>query len=151
MPNPLITSKKLRFFLMDRYPQENYLLDGLEFTDEDIREAFELAVSKFNTTDPMLQRMQFNVSSFPFLYEGMLGIASILLRAKSINMFRNRLGGTGQIVDDKQNAEIYIKLADQLGAEFDSRCSKIKANANVNGGWGRVGGTMESINGLLFG
>lgn len=152
MANPNITTDKVRFFMMDRCAKENFLLDKQEFTNEDIASAFDLAVSKFNTCDPILRTQIFTVDNFPYEYEACLGIAAILLRAKATNMVRNRLEGNGQIVDDKQNAALYLKLGNDLDLEFTQRSRMIKGHVNINGpgSFGRVPGMMERPNGWSY-
>jgi hypothetical protein len=74
---------------MDRTAAENFLLDSVEYSDEDIHSAMQLTVDKYNSTLPMVDI--YTVEDFPYRYEMMIGSSATLMRSKAINYSRNRL------------------------------------------------------------
>jgi len=145
--NRFITTDRVRIFMQDTCAKDNFLLDAREFTDPQIMFAFQMVVANYNTTDPMCDFKK--LADFPYYYEAFIGITAQLLRTKALNMVRNRLGGTGQIVDDKQQAEVYLGIAGNLQKEFEQRTRRIKNDINVNGPGAHrhLGGMLESIYG----
>lgn len=145
--NPYITPQKIQLFLLDRGASDNFLLDDREYQDDQIDLAVELTVSKYNTTNPFIDFQ--TAETFPFTYEFLLGVTSILLRSKALNMIRNRVNYStqgGVTVDEKSSAEAYLALADQFAKEFDDRIKKIKAFININQGYGTVNSIYTAIN-----
>jgi len=137
MSTPSITPELIRLFLLDRSPSDNFLLDEQEYTPEQLEMALQLTVSKYNTTDPIGVDFQ-KAETWPYQYEGLLSICSILLKSKAINMVRNRLNystKSGVTVDDRKSAEDYIRLAVDFQKEFESRVAKIKMHHNIEGSY----------------
>ena len=122
----LVTPADVRFFLQDRCAAENFLLDSVEYSDEDVSAAMTLAVDKYNSTLPMVDFYQ--VENFPYRYEMLIGAAGILLRSKGINYTRNRLDFAtkdGTTIQDKAKTQEYLAIANGLVQEFDKRVHDI--------------------------
>lgn len=137
----LVTPQDVRFFLMDRTASENFLLDSVEFSDEDVNSAITLAVDKYNSTLPMVD--YYTPENFPYRYELMLGASASLLRAKGFNYLRNNLDFStkdGTTVNDRSKGGDYLKLADAMMQEFDNRVTQIKKTKNAEQAYGSVGG-----------
>lgn len=137
----LVTPQDVRFFMMDRTASENFLLDSVEFSDEDINSALTLAVDKYNSTLPMVD--SYTTENFPYRYELMLGASATLLRSKGLNYLRNNLDfqtKDGVTVNDKNKAGDYLKLADVMMQEFDNRITQIKKTKNAEQAYGWVSG-----------
>jgi hypothetical protein len=134
-----ISPEDVRFFLMDRTASENFLLDDLEFTDEEIGNAMVLAVDKYNSTLPLVNT--YTSESFPFRYEMMLGASAILLRSKATNMMRNNLNyntSDGVAINDLERRKEYLGMAQSFDAEFTDRIQKIKVSKNAEECYGYV-------------
>lgn len=137
----LVTPNDVRFFLMDRTAQENFLLDSVEFSDEDVNSALTLAVDKYNSTLPMVD--SYTTETFPYRYELMLGASASLLRAKGFNYLRNNLDFAtkdGTVVNDRSKGGDYLKLADAMMQEFDNRITQIKKTKNAEQAYGHISG-----------
>jgi hypothetical protein len=137
----LVTPQDVRFFMMDRTASENFLLDSVEFSDEDINSALTLSVDKYNSTLPMVD--SYTTENFPYRYELMLGASATLLRSKGLNYLRNNLDFStkdGTTINDKSKAGDYLKLADVMMQEFDNRITQIKKTKNAEQAYGFVSG-----------
>jgi hypothetical protein len=137
----LVTPQDVRFFMMDRTASENFLLDSVEFSDEDINSALTLSVDKYNSTLPMVD--SYTTENFPYRYELMLGASATLLRSKGLNYLRNNLDFStkdGTTINDKSKAGDYLKLADVMMQEFDNRITQIKKTKNAEQAYGSVSG-----------
>lgn len=142
----LVTPKDIRFFLMDRSASENFLLDSVEFSDEDIQSAMMLAVDKYNSTLPMVDT--YTIENFPYRYELMLGTAATLLRAKALNYSRNRLDFStkdGATIQDKAKTQEYLSIANMMMQEFDQRITNIKRTKNAEEAYGHMGGPFQYL------
>ena len=139
--NPYMTPEKIRLFLLDRTPSDNFLLDDVDFANESIALACELTLARFQETEPFVQQ-QFTIETFPHPYTFLLGVCSILLKSKAVNMKRNSLNyqsASGTAVDDKKTADDYLMLAADFSKEFDDKARKLKTNENINEGYGFQG------------
>lgn len=148
MPSPAITPDRISLFLLDRGPDDNFLLGEQEMTPELIEAAMETAVDAYNTISPITLDHQ-SVESFPYRYELLIGTTGNLLRMKAINMIRNRVNYTtaGSVtVDEKKAAEDYIALGKDLMSEFMQRCQVIKVNLNQAAGYGHLGSQFAYTN-----
>ena len=148
MPNPAITPDRISMFLLDRGPDDNFLLGEQEMSPELMEAAMETAVDAYNTISPITVDPQ-TVESFPYRYELLIGTCSYLLKSKAINMIRNRVNYTtagGVTVDEKKAAEDYIALGKDLMAEFMQRCQILKASINQGNGYGRLGSQFAYTN-----
>lgn len=137
-----VTATDIRSFLMDRTTSDNPLLDDLEFSNEDLAQALQLACDKYNSTPPLIDCPR-TPDNFPYRYELIIQTAANLLRSAAINMERNKLDVTSQdgtAVQDKNKGPAYVALAKDLSAEFDQRIKQLKISANMEACWGRVGG-----------
>jgi hypothetical protein len=136
---PYVTPIDVRFFLMDRTASENFLLDDLEFTDDEINNAMVLTVDRYNATPPMVD--MYTSETFPFRYEMLLGASSILMKIKSINMMRNNLNyqtSDGVAINDLDKRREYLGMAQALEQEFMDRIMKIKISRNAEQCYGYV-------------
>ena len=139
----IITANDIRLFMIDKTADDNYLLDDTDFTDEEINQAHTLAISKYNSTLPILGEM----NELP-RYEAIIGTTAILLRMKAINMVRNRLdyqNKSGTAVQDKNKGAEYLALAKDMMAEFDSRIKGLKVHLNVEATYGYVGSPYKYV------
>ena len=134
-----VTAEHIRFFLMDRMANENFLLEDIEFTDEDISNAIVLTVDRYNSTTPLVNT--YSSTDFPYRYEMLLGASAMLLRAKAINMMRNNLDystADGVAINDLDKRKEYFSVAQAFDAEFIDRITKIKVSRNAEECYGYI-------------
>ena len=138
---PVIVSKdQVRMFLRDR-ADRNILLDDVQFADEDLNLAMEMATSAFNAVTP---QSYFTPSTFPehLQYVLLIGTVRFLLMSESFLQVRNQAtyqdGDIAPIgIDDKQAA--YAQLAQVVKAEWDELARGVKTQNNMEGGYNSLG------------
>ena len=124
---------------MDRTASENFLLEALEFTDDEINSAMVLAVDKYNATLPLVNT--YTSETFPYRYEMLLGASAILLRSKAINMMRNNLNystSDGVAINDLERRKEYLQMAQAFDQEIIGLITKIKVSKNAEDCYGWV-------------
>lgn len=134
-----ILPEDVRFFLMDRTASENFLLEDLEFTDDEINSAMVLAADKYNSTAPLVNT--YTSENFPYRFEMLLGASAILLRSKAVNMMRNNLNyqtSDGVAINDLDRRKEYFQLAQSFDEEFIARITKIKVSKNAEECYGWI-------------
>ena len=89
-------------------------------------------VDYFNLMNPPLG-MMFSLESFPYRSLLLLGTASYLLRSGAINEAANQLSyaADGVQVNDKDKAQIFMSLAQNLQQDFKELGQQIKMNHNI--------------------
>ena len=138
---PVIVSKdQVRMFLRDR-ADRNILLDDVQFADEDLYVAMEMATSAFNAVTP---QSYFTPSTFPenLQYVLLIGTVRFLLMSESFLQVRNQAtyqdGDIAPIgIDDKQAA--YAQLAQVLKGEWDELVRGVKTQNNMEGAYNSLG------------
>jgi hypothetical protein len=141
LPAPIPTSVTLddvRMFMIDNVPSDNFLLDAVEFTDEQINKAMNFATDRYNSTPPLLTPLSIERMPHFVLVQG---TTAILLRMRAMNYARNRLDYNqkdGAAVQDKNKMQEYLLLSKELMAEFDRSVRELKYAANLNGAYGGV-------------
>lgn len=131
---------------MDRTAAENFLLDSVEYSDEDIHSAMQLTIDKYNSTLPMVD--VYTVENFPYRYEMMIGTSATLMRSKAINYSRNRLDfqtKDGATIQDKAKSSEYLQMANIMMKEFEERVHAIKVTKNAEQAFGSVSGQYRYI------
>ena len=130
----IITENDIRLFMLDRTSEDNFLLDDVEFTQDEIEYAHGLAVAKYNSTLPILTPVT-EIAR----YEAIIGTCAILMRMKAINLLRNKLDYTnksGTAIQDKAKAQEYLAVGTGLMNEFDQRTKMLKISLNIESGYG---------------
>ena len=132
MATPIITLEEVRLFLQDR-AELNTLLLGIRFTPEMIEQAMINTVDYYNLMNPPTGQM-YTVETFPFRSLLLLGTASHLLRSGAINEAANSLSyaADGIQVNDKDKAQIFMSLAQNLQQDFKELGQQIKMNQNIS-------------------
>lgn len=144
---PVVVSKdQVRMFLRDR-ADKNILLDDVQFTDNELNLATEMAVSAFNCVTP---QTRFTPSSFPehARYLLLIGTARFLLMSESFMQARNQAtyqdGDIAPIgIDDK--AALYSQLANGLKQEWDELVRGIKTQNNMESAYGTLGSGYRNV------
>jgi hypothetical protein len=149
---PVIVSKdQVRMFLRDR-ADRNILLDDVQFADEDLNLAIEMATSAFNAVTP---QSYFTPSTFPenLQYVLLIGTVRFLLMSESFLQVRNQAtyqdGDIAPIgIDDKQAA--YAQLAQVLKGEWDELVRGVKTQNNMEGGYNSLGSGYRYVGRLRW-
>ena len=131
MATPILTSEEVRLFMQDR-EELNPLLLGIRFTPEMIEQAMINAVDYYNLMNPPLGTM-YSVEDFPYRSLLLLGTAAYLLRSGAINEAANQLtyAADGIQVNDKDKAQIFMSLAQNMQQDFKELGQQIKMNQNI--------------------
>lgn len=127
----VVTPDQVREFMRD-FPDKNILVDGVEFSDEDIERALRLTISMGNA---VARPTSYSVTNFPNDYVLLMGTCSYLLKSEGIRQLRNEaMYQDGNIqpvgLDNKQQA--YTALAAQYLQEFTQMLTAIKIQENMS-------------------
>lgn len=131
---------ELRLYLRDTSPEENLLIDGLNFTDEEILLATKLTIQKFNDIPPRENFPVFNSTNFPFksiLMDGVLG--QLFFMAAEYHRKNNLQYSAGGVsLNDKNKEPNYLQAANMHWQEFlqNAKAEKVKLNMDLN--WGTI-------------
>lgn len=133
----VVTPDDVREFMRD-FPDNNILLDGVEFSDPDIKRAINFTLSMGNVT---ARPTSYTITNFPNAYTLLMGICSFLLKSEGLRQLRNEaMYQDGNIqpvgIDNKQQA--YAALAAQYQQEFIQMLTAIKVQENLNS-FGQMG------------
>ena len=132
----IITDKDIRRFMRD-LPGLNTLIEGVEFSAEDIQQGQIDTVDRFNILSPPLN-IYYTVENFPFRHLMLLGCASFLLRSESFRQAVNQLDYSveGVQIQDKNKSPLFTTLADKLDEQFERLAQQIRVNINIAGIYG---------------
>ena len=131
-----LTTDDIRAFLRDQ-PKYNILIDGVEFSNEDITRAIRWTVAKWNAITP--QSTEPPTGETLNEYVLLCGVAAILLRSEGVRQVRNQVtyqdGNMPQVsIDEKQ--DIYGAWAERMQQEFDFHARNIKTQNNMESAYG---------------
>lgn len=131
-----LSVEDIRAFLRDQ-PKYNILIDGVEFSNEDIQRAIRFTVNKWNAITP--QSNEPTTGETINEYVLLFGVCAILLRSEGIRQVRNQVsyqdGNMPQVsMDEKQN--IYLAWAKDMQEEFDFHARQIKTQNNMESCYG---------------
>lgn len=128
----VVTKDQVRMFMRD-YANNNILLDEVQFTDVELNNALEMAVSAFNAITP---QSNMTPQSFPshLRYLLLIGTTRFLLMSESFLQVRNQAtvqdGDIAPIgISDK--AALYAQLSKQLKDEWDELARGVKTQNNM--------------------
>jgi len=138
-PN-IVTKDQVRMFMRDR-ADKNILLDTVQFTDDELNLAMDMAVSGFNAVTP---QTNFTPQTFPphLKYLLLIGTTRFLLMSESFLQARNQAtvqdGDIAPIgIDDK--AQLYAQLSASLKAEWDELTRGVKTQNNMESAYNTLG------------
>jgi hypothetical protein len=131
-----LTVGDVRAFLFDRCAEDNRLLASVQFRDDQIMNAMQLAVDEFNSTPPDVA--YFTTVNFPWKTEWLKGTAAYLLRSEALRQIRNQASyQTGTVtVNDSDKGPILQQLGDSLYHEWIDWVKAKKRQINIAIGWG---------------
>ena len=132
-----LTVDMIRQFLRD-VPDKNILLDDIEFTDQDINFAIQLATSMYNTMPPATNLESAQIP----IYILLLGVCYFLLNSEGIRQMRNQIvtqdGNIAPVgIDEKEG--LYRTWADNFKQEFTYTAGRYKTSQNMEACYGNFG------------
>lgn len=136
MATPIITTKEIRIFLMDK-PELNPLIGGLKFDDIEIEQACINVIDHFNASIPQTGN-NYSIENFPSRYILLTGVAGYLMRSASINEAVNQFDYSveGVSVQDKNKAPLFQQIGNQMWEEYKEMAKNLKTSINVAGLFG---------------
>jgi hypothetical protein len=135
----ILTVDQIRRFMRD-YPNQNILLDAVEYSQDDVNQGVEMVTSRYNAITPQTNLI---ASSWPshLQYILLLGVAAYLLKSNAILQLRNQAtyqdGDVAPIGIDDKYAQ-HLQLAQVLDAEWLDMVTKIKIQNNLEEGYGSL-------------
>jgi hypothetical protein len=136
----------MRMFLRD-YANKNILLDDVQFTQEEVNFALEMAASAYNAVTP---QSYITPSTWPpqIKYVLLIGAARFLMQSESFLQVRNQAtyqdGDIAPIGIDDKVAQ-YSQLAQQLKAEWDELVRGIKTQLNMEATYNDLGSGYRNV------
>lgn len=131
------TIEEIRLALRDNSPEDNLLLDDIEFDSAEIAQAVIRPINYWNEVPPPIRPVQ-TTKTFPFKEIWMLGIQSYLLETAAHHYRRNQFAyqAGGIAVDDKNKEQAYAIKANEMRLRFQelARAKKIEINISLFAG-----------------
>lgn len=144
---PVVVSvAQLRMFLRD-YANKNILLDDVQFTQDEVNFALEMATSAYNAVTP---QSALTPSTWPtqIKYVLLIGASRFLMQSESFLQVRNQAtyqdGDIAPIGIDDKVAQ-YSQLAQQLKAEWDELVRGIKTQNNMEAAYNDLGSGYRNV------
>jgi len=136
--NAPLTIAEIRIAVRDRVPEDNALLNSLEFADAEILACIRKPVDWWNSMVPE-GLPTYTCNNFPYRYPWLNAVIGELLRLVSHNLKRNQyaLQGKGIAADDKARADFYVQRSEQLLQEWQLWAGAKMRQINVSGWYGR--------------
>lgn len=148
----IISVDQVRMFLRDR-PDWNILLDDVQFHQQEVNFACEMATSAFNAVTP---QSVFTAATWPshLQYVLLIGTARFLMMSEAFLMARNQStyqdGDIAPIgIDDK--SALYSQIANLLKSEWDELVRGIKTQNNMEGAYNDLGSGYRNVARLSHG
>jgi len=135
-----ITEMDVRIWMRDRDPEANLLLKDLEFTPEEIRTAWTLAVDFWNEEPPNLRCANYTLYTFPWRGQMLSATAANLLFIAANRFRRNKLRVNipGGAADDQAKDQDYEMAGTRLWDAYKDWVRRKKRELNMLRGWGMV-------------
>ena len=132
----LISPDYVRTYIRDAIPY-NRLLDELEFTDERIAQAKELALDFYNVMSPMTG---YTEDQFPSKALLLLGTLWHLFNGEAAMAARNEMSyqDGGLTIPIEERFQYYTALATAYQTQFNQAAPQLKIYQNLESAWGEV-------------
>lgn len=130
---------EIRLQLHDSSPEENLILDGLTFSDEEIALAVTRPVLFFNELRPDVG-VYYSTVNFPYRYHWIEGTIAQLYRIAAEFHRKNNLqySAGGVSMNDLNKEQNYAQMADRHWAVFADFCKREKVKMNVDQGFALI-------------
>lgn len=139
-----ISIQDVRMAMWDFNPEDNILLDDLNYSDEMIASAIRRAVDLWNDIPPDVA--SYSPATFPFRSKHLQCVCGLLLSMWAQRELRNAIqysGGGTAVQNDKAGA--YLSVAKDKLAEFEDWAKRKKIEINLNGSAGSLLGEYGSL------
>jgi hypothetical protein len=139
-PSGPLSVAEIRLSIRDTCPDLNFLIDTVEYTDEEIAWAMRRPIDYWNETPPNLG---FHTPmDFPYRYHWLDATIGELMRMAGVWFIRNDLdySAAGLTVTDMKDGPEYLKMAEQRSAEWKNFVKQKKLEMNIEGGFMSMGG-----------
>ena len=132
------TVSEIRLSMRDNAPNDNLLLDDIEFDAAEITQSVLRPLQFWNETPPPIGVL--TTKTFPFRELWLKGIQAYLMQIAAANYRRNHLAynAGGVAVDDKNKARDYTGYANALMQDFRDMVQAKKVEINIAGFSGTV-------------
>ncbi len=131
-----VTPQDVRDYLVDS-PENNHLLDGIEFTDKRIELCKKAALSDYNVIPP-----RSNITEETFLSFGLMldGICYHLFKGQLALAARNQMSYTdgGLNIPIEERFTYYQYLMDFYRQQFQQKATELKKEINMESMWGSI-------------
>jgi len=139
----ILTRAQVRMFMRDR-ADKNILLDDVQFTDDELNFAMDMAAESFNAVTPQTNILPQSMNKYVLL----LGTVKFLLMSESFLQVRNQASyQDGEIspigIDDKMAQ--YSQMAQSIKAEWDELVRGIKTQNNMESAYNRLGSGYRNV------
>ena len=133
--NTYLTDLDVRIWLRDNDPDANLLLDDFEFSPEEIRTAFTLAVDYWNDQPPAIGNYDYD--KFPWRSQLLRGTAGNLLYMAARRYDRNNLQycAGGVTIDDQNKGQAYDAASTRLTEAYHDWVIRHKRSLNAEQGF----------------
>lgn len=140
----IVTVDQVRMFMQDK-AENNILLDDVQFTQDQVNFAIEMAVEAYNAITPISYETP---STFPNKYLLMLGVTKFLMMSEVFKQIRNQAtvqdGDVVNIgIDDKQAA--YAQFYNLIHAEWNEISRSIRTQRNMESAVDELGSGYRSV------
>lgn len=132
---------EVRLAIRDVCPEVNFLIDTVEFKDEEIAWAIRRPVDYWNEAKPPLG-ISYSPMNFPYRYNWLNGTIGELLMLMAFWLRRNDLdySAAGLTVEDTKKWPFYLQQGEKLKAEYKEWVKQEKITLNADQAWGTLGG-----------
>lgn len=136
MTQPVLTPEEVREHISDKI-ENNHLLSGEEFSNTRIDLAMSLAIDRFNMIPPVGAA---DIYTFPNKGILLYGTLALLFEGQAALLARNTMSYSdgGLTIPVEERAALYIQLATMYQQAFDVSARGLKAQRNIEDGWGGV-------------
>ena len=142
-----VTTDKVRMFLRDYAAsagvltdgQGNLIIDDVQFKEDEMLNAVDMAISSFNCMTPV---SSYSRENFPNEYLLLIGTVRFLMMSESFHQIRNQVGaqdGDVQPAGVYEKGNLYLSLANLLRGEWQELSRALKNQYNMEAGYGFIG------------
>jgi len=139
--NSPITIAEVRLWVRDNCPEDNYLLDEVEYKNTEIIAAIRRGVDMWNETPPLMTRFTYTYTNFPWRSAWMDVTIGYLKRIAAEWYSRNHLAyqAGGVSIDDRNKYNEYKQDSEARIQRYREWMTMIKPQLNAGQAWSRLG------------
>ena len=136
----MITIPEVRLALRDTLPEDNFLLDEVEFRDVEILACMRYPVDMWNSLLPIDPTYSYSMQNFPFRYPWLRSCVGHLLEISAHWYRRNALqvNAGGVAVNDRGKFPEYQQKSKELRDEFEIWAKQAKASISMMSAFGQI-------------